>query len=405
LNDNFGGFFSVKHLFEQRNKLMSDLQAIITSCNTEKRDMTTEEKASFDTMTSDVDAIDEQVERQKKVANLNERASLPVNNPVLETSKGNTNLDEHGSFRHYLSTGETRAAFLSVGTNADGGFTAPVDFAKELVKIIIEKSPIRQLATVVETSLKAVPFPRKSAGPTAAWTGEHAASGQTQSTYGNVNVSVASARCYTDITTELLQDSTFNLEQLVLSDLAEEFARLEGQGFITGDGSNKPSGILDVTNNGITPVLTAAVATLTADDMIGALYGLKMDYIANATWVFNRATMAKVRQLKLNSQYIWNPFVGGQPNNIVGGLPGTILDRPYVIAPDMPNQGTTGNLFMAVGDFRNGYRVVVKPAAQSVSVLRDDFTQAVNGSVRFHGYYRVGGAVVNPEAIVILKDK
>ena len=51
---------------------------------------------------------------------------------------------------------------------------------------------------------------------------------------------------------------------------------------------------------------------------------------------------------------------------------------------------------IAVGDFRRGYVIVDRLA---ISMLRDPYTQATMGKVRFIARKRVGGQVVLSEAI------
>jgi HK97 family phage major capsid protein len=80
-------------------------------------------------------------------------------------------------------------------------------------------------------------------------------------------------------------------------------------------------------------------------------------------------------------------------------VPNTILGQPYVEVPDMPD--VAANAFpIAFGDVRRAYTVVDRI---SLSVLRDPFTQATNGNVRFIARRRVGGQVVLAEAIRKLK--
>ncbi len=60
-----------------------------------------------------------------------------------------------------------------------------------------------------------------------------------------------------------------------------------------------------------------------------------------------------------------------------------------------------GNAFPVVfGDFNSAYRIYDRV---SLTLLRDPFTQATNGLVRFHARRRVGGDVVKAEAIRKLK--
>jgi HK97 family phage major capsid protein len=62
----------------------------------------------------------------------------------------------------------------------------------------------------------------------------------------------------------------------------------------------------------------------------------------------------------------------------------------------MPDVGA-GSFSVAFGDFRRGYMIVDRVA---MSVLRDPFTQANTGNIRYIARRRVGGQVILPEAIV-----
>ena len=130
-----------------------------------------------------------------------------------------------------------------------------------------------------------------------------------------------------------------------------------------------------------------------ADGLLTLKYALKSGYARNAKWSLNRTTMGSVRKLKDNNrQYIWMPGLAqGQPNTIDGD--------PYVETPDMPNEGA--NTFpIAYGDFARAYTMVDRIV---MSMLRDPFTQATSGNIRFLFYRRIGGQVVLAEAIRKLK--
>ena len=112
----------------------------------------------------------------------------------------------------------------------------------------------------------------------------------------------------------------------------------------------------------------------------------------NATFVFNRTTLASIRKLKDSAgQYV---FQAGMM--LTGGVMNTVLGHPYIEATDMPSEGS-GTFPVAFGDFRRGYLVVDRI---SMSVQRDPFTQATSGNVRYIARRRTGGQVVQAEAIV-----
>ena len=80
---------------------------------------------------------------------------------------------------------------------------------------------------------------------------------------------------------------------------------------------------------------------------------------------------------------------------LTSGVPASILGFPYVEATDMPSEGS--NTYpVAFGDFRRAYMIVDRVA---MAVLRDPFTQATSGNVRYVARRRVGGQVVLAEAI------
>lgn len=387
-------------LITRRNKLMADLDSIIKAANTEKRDMSPEEQSSFDKMTADVDALDAQIERQKKYATLTERSTASVNVPVAESGTVTPGNEHRAAFVQYLRTGEARA--LTVGTDANGGYLAPKELSSHLIKNVVEKSPVRSMATVITTSGRSIQFVKRTGTPTGAWVAEGGAAGSTQSAYGVMEIPLHMARVYTDVSMELVNDTAFDIEQQIVSDLAEEFARLEGNALVVGNGSGKPSGFAG-SASGITASISGSSGDFDADDLVDLLYGLKATYLQNATWAFSKTVLKKVRKMKANGEYIWSPGGLGNVNNITQGLAPTLLDRPYLVVPDMPATGDADALSIAVGDFKAGYRVVTNPGG-GLQILRDNFTQAANGLVRFHAFYRVGGAVVLPEAIALMQE-
>ena len=111
-------------------------------------------------------------------------------------------------------------------------------------------------------------------------------------------------------------------------------------------------------------------------------------------FVFNRNTLAAIRKLKDTAgQYV---FQAGM--NLQGGATSTILGYNYVEASDMPN--VAGNAFpVAFGDFSRAYMIVDRVA---LAVLRDPFTQATSGNVRYVARRRVGGQVILPEALTTI---
>ena len=193
-----------------------------------------------------------------------------------------------------------------------------------------------------------------------------------------------------DINEQLLEDSVFNLEAEMNEEFSTQFAKKEGQVYITGTAVGEPEGIL--TNSDISTTNSGSGTALTADGLLTLVHSIKSDYGRNGTFIFNRTTLGAIRKLKDSAgQYV---FQAGMM--LTSGVPNTILGYPYVEMPDMPDVGSSAKP-VAFGDFSRGYMIVDRVA---LSVLRDPFTQATSGNVRYIARRRHGGQVILPEAIV-----
>ena len=193
-----------------------------------------------------------------------------------------------------------------------------------------------------------------------------------------------------DISEQNLEDSVFDLEAEMQSEFAEQFAKAEGTAFVSGNAVGKPEGLL--TNSSVGESNSGHASTLLADGLITLVHSIKSDYGRNGTFVFNRSTLSAIRKLKDTAgQYVFQTGMSLQ-----AGVPNTILGYPYVEATDMPD--VAANAYPVLfGDFRRAYMIVDRVA---LSVSRDPFTQATSGNVRYVARRRVGGQVVQAEAVV-----
>lgn len=282
---------------------------------------------------------------------------------------------------------------LTVSTDTAGGYLAPDQFVAELLRNVVQFSPVRAAARVANTSSAAVVLPKRTAGPTASWVGEGpAARPETAPAYGQNRFPVHEAACFVDVSTAMLEDSAFDVASELAFDFAEEFGRIEGSAFVSGSGVLQPVGFLIDAGLAYTP--SGHASQITADGLIDLFHALAPAYRGNGVWMMNSTTLAAIRKLK-----------DGTGNYLVltAGLAGqvttTLLGRPIVEAPDMPS--ITGNAYPIVfGDFSQAYRVFDRV---QLAVLRDPYSQATNGLTRFHARRRLAAGVAKAEALRKLK--
>lgn len=352
-----------------------------------------ETKASIDKVQDRLDQLDVQLQKVASFEAADKQASDMIT----------IDREHRNAWKAYARKGEQIApeirevleqkTSLTVGDDTQAGYLTDKEYVREIIKDIVEISPIRSIARVRSTSKKAIQIPRRTAPLTSEWVEEEGSSTEdTSLKYGLEQVYTHMQRAFKAASKELLMDSEFNIEQELREEYAEQFAKAEGSAFVSGDGNGKPEGfIVDSDVSGVTATGTANTLD-NADDLIILLTELKEGYWANASFVFNRRTLRAIRNLKTSQgEYLLE-------RSLAAGIPRQLLGRPYVLAEDMPDIAT-GAKPVACGDFRRGYLVVDR---MSMELLRDPFTQAQNALIRLFGFKRVGGKVIQPEAIKLL---
>jgi HK97 family phage major capsid protein len=363
-----------------------------------------EKKGAADPLlTEQVNKLNTALEEQKKAMEALQTAASRPGAGAGEEGKEKPELAEHKkAFIDYLrkgndaNLGEMQTKALSVGSDPDGGYLVTPTMANIITKIVNETSPLRALAsvqTISSDSLDTIDDVQLMGG---GWTGEQDSRSETTTAQiGKRNIPVHELYANPRATQKLLDDANINIEQWLAEKIAEKLSLLENTAFVSGNGVSKPRGFLTYaagTSWGqVQQVSSGTSADFGADDLISLFYTLKEPYQKNATFLMARATLANVRQMKgSDGQYIWQPA-------LALGAPDLILGRPVVQASDMEAIGAA-SLSVAVADWKQAYQIVDRIG---IRTLRDPFS--AKPYVQFYTTKRVGGDVLNFEAVKLLK--
>ena len=203
----------------------------------------------------------------------------------------------------------------------------------------------------------------------------------------------------------MLDDAVFDVESWLANEIATEFAKAEGAAFVNGNGVNRPKGFLAYPTStqvdGVRPFGTieylpsgaagAFPAASPQDRLIDLIQLLRPPYRQGAVFVMNSATLARIRKFKTSDgAFLWAPgLAAGQPNVLLG--------YPVIEAEDMPDVGAD-SLSIAFGNFKAAYLIAERA---ETSIIRDPYSN--KPFVHFYATKRVGGAVMNSEAIKLMK--
>lgn len=194
-----------------------------------------------------------------------------------------------------------------------------------------------------------------------------------------------------------LADTDVALEGIITDSFARAQADKEEEGFIKGTGhtNQQPDGILNGTT--ITRVLTVAADAIAIDDVLNLIYAVPAQYRQNGVLFFPSSTHLALRLLKSEVEkiYLWQP-------NVQAGQPATFAGYPIEASEDIPAIGSSTSCDIGFfGDLRAGYRILDRQG-MTVQRILELFTLA--GLVGILVSKRVGGGVIRPDAIRILRE-
>jgi len=242
---------------------------------------------------------------------------------------------------------ESRAG-LTVGTDSEGGYTAPEGFVNELERQMLAFNGPRQVCRVVRTANGSdLPWPTvNDTSNTGALLAEATTIGSSvDPTFG---VTTFNAYKYSSkpilVSQELLEDSAFNLGEVIASLLGERLGRITAAQYTTGSGSSQPNGVVTASGLGVT---TASTTAITGDEIIDLAHSLDPAYrgLSSVGFMLHDTVLKAVRKLKDgDSRYLWEP-------SVQAGVPDMLFGYPVSVNQDMSATITAADKTMLFGAF------------------------------------------------------
>ena len=154
------------------------------------------------------------------------------------------------AFKAHFKTGEVKAS-LNKGVASEGGYLAPVEWDRTISDKLIIVSPMRSLASVMTIGGAGFTKLFNNRGTASGWVGETAARPETAApAFGQMTYATGELYANPSATQQMLDDAEVNLEAWLAGEVETEFAYQEGIAFVSGNGVNKPNGILTYVTGG-----------------------------------------------------------------------------------------------------------------------------------------------------------
>ena len=292
--------------------------------------------------------------------------------------------------------GAVRAASL---TDGSGGYAVPANLDPTIISTkAADMSPLRQISR--QTSItNDVWTGITSAGVTAAYAAEAAEASDNAPTLVQPSISPAKAHAFVPASIEISQDWGSIAADLGVM-FAEAKADLEATAFVTGTGSDAPTGIVTaLLAASTTTVVDAATASaFNLVDVYNVQEGLPVKHRARASWLANNAIINDIRQFATANNY------HGFLTDLAGDTPRQLLGKPLYEASGMDSSVTTDAEILVFGDFSKF--LIVDRVGLTVEYIPHLFATANNrpsGQRGWYAYWRNSSGVLDANAFRVLQ--
>ena len=367
---------------EIARKSKEDAMASIVATRGETMD--DEALAAMKTFKSEISKIDKQVEAINELRSVALEAGKPVAVKAVEAK------DElRQAFADYsrgkITGKEYELRANTVGANGD---VVPDDFLKELQETILEygmlNASARHLSTEDNGTLS-IPVINDTANA-GVWTAESGAITKADFVTSTKQMGAYKVATGIEVSTELINDSFFNLESYVAGALGTRLARSIESAIVTGSGTGQPLGILVDASTGSYGSAVAGVVDST--DLITAVFDLQPSSRTGANIYVSDDLM---KNLTLETDSTGRPLLQTQS----GATPAdpvkqTLNGYPVIVNYELAAVGT-GSESAFIGNMDN---YLVRDV-RNITVKRDEYSGMANDMVSFYATARLDGKVIS----------
>jgi HK97 family phage major capsid protein len=311
-------------------------------------------------------------------------------------------LEHPQSYAALLTDEESEAMRAALSTTVgNGGYAIP--FLLDPTIILTNDgsaNPFRQMAKIVRgTSNKWQGL--TSAGVSAEWKTEGAAAADATPTFAQPSITAHLADAYVFGSYEVLQDT--DLATAIPGLIADAKDRLEASAFAIGSGSGAPFGVVTsvtaVTDSRVTPTTGGAFTAASVADVRKVITAVPPRHRAKSAWIANYAILNIIRSMSDSAagSAFWA--------NLGAAMPEQLLGLPVYEASAMVSAVTTGSNVLLAGNFGEGYYVYdrIGMSLDYIPNVIDATTARPTAQRGWLATWRVGAAVVNPNAFRVLK--
>lgn len=410
-----------KQILELRAEVDYAQRAILQKARDEKRALNSDEEASWQKADADFMALNKELEMVRSLTERDAQYQALNNEPIIgmtapQADEKDLKRKHTDAFWRQLLHGEGMSQSEAMRLAADptrtqtsttagnGAYTIPEEFMRELEVTMKAFGGMLQ-ASYLHRSPRGgtMNWPTfDNTARTGDWLDEPRSTGLTPGafTFNRKQFAAYVWAGMAQLTWEFIQDEDVSFVSRHLAQaFGESAGRALNKAFTDGNGTGKPTGILDATGGATVGKELASSTVITKVELIDLIHSVDPAYRTgpNVAFMLHDNVLAAIRKLDFGTtddEPVWQP-------SYAAGVPDRILGYTYVINQDFPSTVAAGNRIAAFGDWS---KYVIRQV-QDFNLIRLNERFADQLSTGFLGYLRIDGKLLQSSAIKLLRAK
>lgn len=333
---------NLHQLREQRTAKVAAMQSLLDTAAADGRDLSADEAKQFDGLKAEERSLSASIERHEHLASLEVRTAAPIGKDTAEGLEERVSLlnvlragmegrDLSGAEAEYHQETERRTGRKAQGVFVPAGLLerranttgtapnlVPTDHrADQYIGPLREALLARRLGVRVLSGLRGnVSIPKYGSGLETGWVAEGGAVPEGDMSFSGVSLSPRHVGGKSELSRQLLQQSSPDIERLVREDLAFLIAKQIDRAIIIGSGtSNEPRGIVNTVG-----IQTGNLSTLNYAAVMEMVQKFEDTELTSAAWLTTSTAKTKfattLREAGLPGYLLENGQMGGYPLHV-----------------------------------------------------------------------------------------
>ena len=304
----------IKSQEEKRANLVMQIRDVIDSAEAESRGLDAAELEKINRIEADIAAVEDSL----SVAQRSQERSAQAAEVAQDFVPATENRSEADILRHIA---ETRGSHdFEARTLVGSDDIVPKGFFDQVFDVARLVGPMLDVGQRFNTtSGEDITYPTLTAYSTATLKAAGSALGESEPTYDSITLGAYKYGLLIPVANELITDAGFDITSHLAQQAGNGLGFAVNAALTTGDGSNKPNGVVTAAGSGITGGTTVGGA-FTADNLIDLQYSLDgaARRLPGVAYMANTQTIGAMRKLKDDDgRYLFEVNVG-QPQSFAG---------------------------------------------------------------------------------------